>query len=54
MKEKGISYTSKAVKLKDGNTAVWTDGVSIQCDHEHFCFYKFKPGRTYKITIEKV
>jgi hypothetical protein len=53
------TFEAVAVKMKDGNVGVWTDGVMIQSDHlthplGDYCFHKFVPGNKYKITIEKI
>ncbi len=48
------SYEAIAIKLKDGNVAVWTDGVSLQADNEHPCFLCLQEGKKYRVTIEEI
>ena len=45
-------FECEAVKIKDGNIAVWTDGFMIQSDNERPCLLILEEGKRYKIKIE--
>ena len=47
-------FTGKAQKLNNGHTAVWTDGVMIDCDNEERASFYLKEGKRYKVTVEEV
>lgn len=50
--EVDMSFESKAVKLNNGHTAVWTDGVSFDCDNENHAAYYLNEGKKYRISIK--
>ena len=48
------SFEHTAVDLKDGSTAVWTDGLSLNSDNDRHCQYKLEGGQKYKVVLYKV
>lgn len=47
------SFEHTAVDLKDGSTAVWTDGLSLNSDNDRHCQYKLEGGQKYKVVVYK-
>jgi hypothetical protein len=47
------SFEHTAVDLKDGSTAVWTDGLSLNSDNDRHCHYKLEEGQKYKVVVYK-
>jgi len=47
------SFEHTAVDLKDGTTAVWTDGLSLNSDNDRHCRYKLEGGQKYKVVVYK-
>jgi len=47
------SFEHTAVYLKDGSTAVWTDGLSLNSDNDRHCHYKLEEGQKYKVVVYK-
>jgi hypothetical protein len=47
------SFEHTAVDLKDGSTAVWTDGLSLNSDNDRHCHYKLEGGQKYKVVVYK-
>jgi len=47
------SFEHTAVDLKDGSTAVWTDGLSLNSDNDRHCQYKLEGGQKYKVVLYK-
>ncbi len=47
------TFEHTAVDLKDGSTAVWTDGLSLNSDNDIHCQYKLQAGQKYKVVLYK-
>ncbi len=47
------SFEHTAVDLKDGSTAVWTDGLSLNSDNDRHSQYKLEGGQKYKVVVYK-
>lgn len=50
----GYSFEAIAIKLNDGETGAWTDGIGIFSDNAEYAAYKLKQGKKYRITIQKL
>lgn len=48
------SFEAEAKDISNGNTAFWTDGVSVDCDYEKHAAFYLKSGKKYRATIEEV
>ena len=45
------TFEHTAVDLKDGSTAVWTDGLSLNSDNDRHCQYKLQRGKKYRVVL---
>lgn len=45
------TFEHTAVDLKDGSTAVWTDGLSLNSDNDRHCQYKLEGGKKYRVVL---
>ena len=48
------TFTSIAHDLKNGHTAVWTDGVSIDCDNDRHMAFGLEAKSTYRVSVTKI
>ena len=51
---KEFLFEEKAIKMKDGDTAVWTDGLALSSDTEPHCAFSLINNNWYRVTVQQI